>query len=169
MKRSMRDLGLLLLRVPAGLLLAGHGAQKVFGWFDGPGPEKQGETFESLGYPEGKKMAYLAGLTEMGSGIGLATGTLTPLAAAGVIGVMTNATVSVHKDAGVWNQQGGYEYPIVLASLSTGLAIHGPGKLSIDAAIGQIHAGLRWGLAAVAFGLGVAGAILSMRQEPTEQ
>src|SRR4051812_22710960 len=114
----LSDLGLALVRFPAGLLLMGHGAQKLFGWFGGSGPAATGAMFEKVGYPRAKQMALLAGLTEFAAGGGLALGFLTPLVAAGVIGVMVNAIVSVHWRNGVWAQKGGLEYPLVLATLA---------------------------------------------------
>lgn len=160
----MFDLGLVLVRVPAGTLLAAHGTQKLFGWFDGAGPQATGEAFESLGYPRGREMAVLAGLTEVGAGAGLALGAFTPLTAAAAIGTMTNAAVAAHSQAGLWNQNGGYEYPLVLATIAAGLAFHGPGRPSVDTAFGSGHTGLGWGLSAIGLGLSAAAATLSTRR-----
>lgn len=159
----MEDIGLLLVRGLVGVLLMGHGVQKLFGWFGGDGLDRVGEGFTRLGYPRGRHMAVLAGLTEVAAGVGLAAGLLTPLVAAAVIGVMVNAAVSVHGRAGLWVQHGGYEYPLVLATLAAGVAIHGPGGLSLDAALGLARTGIGWGLGAVAFGLAAAAAILATR------
>jgi putative oxidoreductase len=161
----MDDLGLLLIRLPAGLLLAAHGAQKLFGWFGGGGPEGAGQMFESVGYRNGKTMAMLAGATEVAAGLGIAFGLFTPLAAAGVIGVMANAAVAVHLKAGLWSHKGGYEYPLVLATLAAGLAFQGPGALSLDAAAGIELTGLGWGIGAVALGLVAAVAVLASRRQ----
>src|SRR5438477_466961 len=60
------NFALLLIRVVVGLLLAGHGAQKLFGWFGGYGLAGTGGFFESIGYKPGKLMAFLAGLGEAG-------------------------------------------------------------------------------------------------------
>lgn len=162
----MRDLGLLAVRAPAGLLLAAHGAQKVFGWFGGGGRDGTGAFFEALGYPRAKDMATVAGLSEIGAGLGLAAGMGTPLAAAGVVGVMTNASVAAHGKAGLWSTNGGYEYPLVLATLASGIAIHGPGAISVDAALGQSRPRLVWSLGAIGLGLASAAAVLSTRQVP---
>lgn len=159
----MVDLGLVLLRVPAGLLLAGHGTQKLFGWFGGDGPEGTGRAFEALGYRRGRAMAVVAGLTETGAGLGLAAGLLTPLAAAGVVGTMVNAAVAAHGQAGLWAQNGGYEYPLVMASVAAGLAVQGPGQVSLDAVLGIAHPDLGWGLGAIGLGLATATATLASR------
>lgn len=158
----MRDVGLLLVRAPAGLLLAGHGAKKLFGWFGGAGPDDTGSAFASLGYPRGRSMALLAGATEVGAGLGLAAGALTPLAAAGTIGTMANAAVAAHGRNGLWSEEGGYEYPLVMATVAAGVATHGPGALSVDAALGR-RGRAADGALAVALGLGTAAVALLSR------
>ena len=164
----MRDFGLFLVRGVTGALLIGHGTQKLFGWFGGGGPDGTGAMLESLGYPQGKDMARLTGAAETGAGVSLASGLLTPLGAAGVIGVMTNATVSVHLSSGLWNHNGGYEYPLVLSTLATSFALGGPGKLSSDAAIGWKLSGAWWTLGALALGGGAAAAALQTRRTQKE-
>ncbi|MEV4889421.1 DoxX family protein [Nonomuraea sp. NPDC055795] len=167
MKDNAEDVGMLLLRVPAGLLLMGHGAQKLFGWFGGGGPDQTGEMMTALGYPHGKLMALAAGLGEFGSGAGIALGAATPLASAGLVSVMTNAVVSVHLPKGLWAQNGGFEYPMLLGIGATALAVHGPGRFSVDALLGLDRKGIGWGLAALALGAGAAAAVLSMRGRDT--
>lgn len=160
----MGDVARLVVRGVTGALLAGHGTQKLFGWFGGGGPDGYGTFFESLGYPRGRDMAVLAGATETGGGLSLAAGLLTPLGAAGVIGVMTNASVSAHASAGLWNQNGGYEYPLVLSTIAGSLALAGPGALSADAALGWRLAGGWWGAGALALGAASAAAVLATRR-----
>ncbi|WP_084959195.1 DoxX family protein [Thermoactinospora rubra] len=165
MKVTAEDIGVLLLRVPAGMLLMGHGAQKLFGWFGGGGPEGTGEMMTALGYPNGRLMGMAAGLGELGSGAGIALGAATPLSSAGLIATMTNAIVSAHLPKGLWTQHGGFEYPLVLGAGAAALAVHGPGKLSVDAILGLERKGLGWGLVAVTLGLGAAAAVLSLRRQ----
>ncbi|GAA2406977.1 DoxX family protein [Nonomuraea africana] len=167
MKVTAEDIGVLMLRVPAGLLLMGHGAQKLFGWFGGGGPDKTGEVMTALGYPHGKLMGLAAGLGELGSGAGIALGAATPLSSAGLIATMTNAAVSAHLPQGLWAQHGGFEYPLVLGAGAASLAVHGPGKLSVDAVLGCERKGLAWGVAALALGLGAAAAVLTLRRQHT--
>ncbi|GAA2664629.1 DoxX family protein [Nonomuraea recticatena] len=167
MKVTAEDMGVLLLRVPAGLLLMGHGAQKLFGWFGGGGPEATGEMMTALGYPQGRLVGLAAGLGEFGSGAGIALGAATPLSSAGLIATMTNAAVSAHLSKGLWAQHGGFEYPLILATGAASLAVHGPGKLSVDAMLGCERKGLAWGLAALALGLGGAAAVLALRHRNT--
>ena len=81
------DIGLFLLRLTAGLTLAAHGTQKLFGWFGRPGPDATGQFFAMLGFLPGRRHALMAGLAETGGGLLLALGLLTPVAAALVLGL----------------------------------------------------------------------------------
>jgi putative oxidoreductase len=150
------DIGLLLLRVVIGLLLAGHGAQKLFGWFGGHGLDGTGGFFHALGYRPGKRWATVAGLSEFLGGLLLAVGLFTPLAAAAIIGTMFNAAVSVHAKKGPWITDGGWEYTLVLAASAAALAFTGAGAVSVDYALGLDLDGAGWGIAAIALAL-VAG------------
>src|SRR4029453_10295513 len=89
------EYGLLLLRLFVGLLFAGHGAQKLFGWFGGGGPQGTAAFFSSPGYRAPPALAVLAGVSELGGGILLATGLLTPLASLLLANMMLNAIVTV--------------------------------------------------------------------------
>jgi putative oxidoreductase len=146
-----------------GLTLAGHGAQKLFGWFGGGGLEGTAKGYDRLGYRPGPLMALLAGVGEAGGGALLALGLLTPLGAAAGIGVMLNAIVSVHLPKGFWNTKGGLEFPLTIATVFAGIALAGPGRFSLDRAIGWEQAGLIWGLVAVGGGLLAGLAALAVR------
>src|SRR3978361_2474881 len=100
--------GLLVLRVVLGLLLIGHGSQKLFGMFGGHGPDGTGGFFHSIGFRPGRPMALVAGLSEAGAGLLLALGLLTPLAAAGIVGTLFVAG-SVHWTGGLWGPNGGWQ------------------------------------------------------------
>ena len=101
-------LGLTFLRTVIGALFFGHGAQKLFGWFGGHGPEGTGQFFEGLGLKPGIKHARAAGAAEAGGGVLLALGLFTPAAAAAIIGVMSTAIRTVHMKNGPWVSDGGY-------------------------------------------------------------
>jgi putative oxidoreductase len=151
------NLGLLLLRLVVGLIFAAHGAQKLFGWFGGYGLENTGRGLEQLGFVPGRRHALVAGLSEVGAGLLLAAGLLTPLAGAIVFAVMLVAGVSVHAKGGFFSTSGGYEYNLVLAAAAISLAFIGPGAWSVDAVAGLPLGGPAWGIAAV-----VAGAVASV-------
>ncbi|MCF1507071.1 DoxX family protein [Streptomyces glomeratus] len=131
-----RDVGLLLLRLGAGGVLAAHGAQKLFGWFGGGGIEGTGQFMESVGYHPGKASATAAGLAEAGGGTLLALGLATPAAGAAAAGAMAGAA-AVHVPSGFFAQSGGYEHAATLGLTAAGLAISGPGRLSVDALFGH--------------------------------
>jgi putative oxidoreductase len=154
------EYGLLLIRVVIGLSLAAHGAQKLFGMFGGYGIAGTGSFLESLGFRPGKPLAALAGLGELGGGLALAIGLLTPLAAAVIIAAMIVAVFGVHLPKGFFGQNGGYEYPMIVAVVAAGLAFVGPGRLSADAAAGWWLSGATWGL--IAIGVGVVGALIPL-------
>ena len=67
----------LVLRIPLGIILAAHGAQKLFGWFGGYGLEGTGQWMAAVGYETGFLMALLAGSAEFVGGIALILGLLT--------------------------------------------------------------------------------------------
>ncbi|MET8980475.1 DoxX family protein [Streptomyces sp. NPDC004539] len=152
-----RDVGLLLLRLGTGGVLAAHGAQKLFGWFGGHGLEGTGQYMESVGYSPGQASATAAGLAETGGGALLALGLATPAAGAAAAGAMVGAA-AVHAPAGFFAQSGGYEYAAFLALTATGLAVTGPGRLSLDHALG--HTANRDWMVPVA--LGVTAAVTSV-------
>jgi putative oxidoreductase len=162
-KEKNMDTGLLVLRIVVGLLLIGHGAQKLFGWFGGGGLAGTAGFFRSVGYWPPRLMAGVAGGAEMLGGAGLALGLVTPLAAAVVIGTMLNVAVAVHRRNGVWNADNGYEYPLVLATAAAALAFTGAGSASLDAWLGLSDGGVETGLFAIGLGVLTGSAILVSR------
>jgi putative oxidoreductase len=153
-----RDFGLLALRLIAGLLMAGHGAQKLFGWWGGPDWDFIVNGFAQAGYTPGKFFAILASSSEVVGGLFLALGLLTPLGSAAVIGVMFNAVVAVHWHSGVWAANGGYELPLLFGIVAVTLGFTGPGRLSLDRGWRWAAGGAVPGL--VSLGLGLAGALI---------
>ncbi|OIK02877.1 DoxX family protein [Streptomyces monashensis] len=133
--------------------MAGHGSQKVFGLFGGPGLTATGKGFDALGYHPGKVFAVIGGLSEFLGGLGLAVGLFTPLAAAALIGVMINAMATVTGAHGLWETNGGVEYSVCIAVVALAVAAIGPGRLAIDRFF-------RWGAGGwpeAGFALGVGG------------
>ena len=160
------DFGILLLRSVVGLTMAAHGAQKLFGWFGGPGLEKVAVGFEQLGFVPGRRHARLAGITEVGGGVLLALGLLTPMAGALFLALMLVAALSVHLKGGFFLTSGGYEYNLVLGTAGISLVFTGPGRFSLDALLGLPFTGLSWGLAAAIVGLAGAAVQLASRRLP---
>ncbi|GGU73166.1 hypothetical protein GCM10010211_43780 [Streptomyces albospinus] len=151
------DVGVLLMRLPVGLLMAAHGAQKLFGLFGGHGIQATGRDFEALGYHPGAIFAGVAGASEFLGGLGVAVGLLTPLAAAALVGVMINAMV-VTSPHGLWSTEDGIEYPMVITLVVLGVTLIGPGALSLDRFFPWRNGGWRAGALALVLG-GVGSAI----------
>ncbi len=156
-------------RLTIGGLFIGHGAQKLKGWFGGSGLEGTDQMMKSLQMYPVRRNALAAGITETGGGALVAAGLGTPLAAAGLIGVMTTAIRKVHFPNGVWNHAGGYEYNLVLVTALAALAEAGPGALSLDHALGFERRGTRWALAAVGLGLATSYATTELARRAAEQ
>ncbi len=156
------DLGLLLLRVAVGLTMAAHGAQKLFGWFNGGGLDGTAAFFTASGYPAGKTMATVAGLTETFGGLALAIGLFTPLAAAALVGTLLNA-LAVKWGGGFFAPKG-VEYELLLTAAAAALALTGPGRIAADRFIPALRTHrLTYGAAAIALALVLAGAVLLIR------
>ena len=150
--------GLLLLRVVGGLTISAHGVQKLFGRFGGGGVRGTAGFFENVGFRPPLVLAALAGLGESG-GLLFAAGFLTPLAALGMVIVMLNAIIVVHWSKGFFNGNGGFEFPLLLATVAVAVAATGPGRFSVDRAIGWDDniSGVWW-----AVGVAVAAAAVSL-------
>src|SRR5919202_3074436 len=135
-ENDISNLAMLVLRVVLGLLLAGHGSQKLFGWFGGHGLQGTGGLMESLGLRPGQPWAALAGLSEFGGGVLTVLGFLNPLGPLGIIGAMAMATRKVHWGTPVWATEGGAELPVTNTAAAAALMLNGPGKYSLDRALG---------------------------------
>jgi putative oxidoreductase len=160
----------LIVRLLIGGLFVGHGTQKLFGWFGGYGLEGTGGFMEQLGFRPGRLHATLSGLAEAGGGLILAAGLFTPVAAAAIVSVMFVAIVSVHFAKGFFAQNGGYEYPLVLATIAVAIAFTGPGAVSLDGALGLSWQGVSWGIAALAAGLLMgAGPLIARKPVPAAE
>jgi putative oxidoreductase len=146
------DLGRLTARVVIGGLFVGHGTQKLFGWFGGPGMAGTEQMMRALQLQPARANAYAAGLTETLGGAMLAAGAFTPAPAAGLIGTMITAIRKVHAPNGPWAAQGGWEYNAVLIATLLALADSGPGDLSVDALLGTERTGPQWAGAALGVG-----------------
>jgi putative oxidoreductase len=149
-------MGRFLLRLLVGGFFVGHGTQKLFGWFGGRGVGATGEMFESIGLAPGRRNALAAGMAETGGGALILAGAETPLAASVLTSTMLTAIQRVHLKKGPWNTNGGFEYNAVLIGAVLALADVGPGRFSLDHALGRVRAGGRWAIASLA--LGAAGA-----------
>lgn len=131
------DVGLFLIRLIFGLVFAAHGAQKLFGWFGGYGLAGTGGFMESLGFRPGKTFASVAGLGEFVGGLLLALGFLGAVGPALMLSVMLVAAIAVHWKNGLFTSNNGIELPLLNATAAVGLALAGPGRYSLDEALGD--------------------------------
>ncbi|MBX6352880.1 MAG: DoxX family protein [Thermoflavifilum sp.] len=123
--------GLLVIRLIVGLTFAGHGTQKLFGWFGGHGLKGTGGWLESIGVKPGILMALVAGLAEFIGGLLFAAGLWLPVAAALIVITMLVAIFTVHGKNGYWITQNGFEYNLVLIAVAIGVALIGPGVYAL--------------------------------------
>jgi putative oxidoreductase len=155
---GMLGLGLLLARLVLGGLMLGHGAQKLLGWFGGHGLTATGGFFEALGFRPGRFFAATAAATEMGSGLLLALGFLTPVGAAMMLSVMIVAAGSVHWKNGLFASSNGIEVPLLYGVGALVLGLTGSGAYSLDAALG-LSAIWSPAVTFALLGLGIAGGL----------
>lgn len=164
----MLDLGLLIARLIVGLLVAAHGAQKLFGWFGGYGLEATGDFFGKLGFQPGRLFATTAGLGEFVGGLLIALGFLGPVGPAILLAVMIVAALSVHWQNGLFATSNGIELPLLYGTAAVRFALAGPGRYSLDEMFGIRFA---WTPTAIwsALAVGLIGGIanLALRRKPT--
>lgn len=126
------SVGALALRIPAGVILMAHGAQKLFGWFGGYGLEGTGQWMASIGLQPGYLMALLAGSAEFFGGLALLIGLLTRPAGLVAAFTMLVALFTVHFEHGLFMANNGYEFALALLAITLALAIQGGGRFSLD-------------------------------------
>ncbi|MBE7161895.1 MAG: DoxX family protein [Williamsia herbipolensis] len=144
-RRGTTDLGLLALRVAVGLIAMAHGAQKLFGWWNGPRLSGFEAFLANNPNPDigfrgdaTKPLAIVGALSESLGGLMLVLGLLTPIAGAAVLGVMIiAATYKATLAGGVWffasGQAGpGIEYEVFLGIAAAVIILTGPGRISLD-------------------------------------
>lgn len=130
------DLGLLALRLVVGLIFAAHGAQKVLGWWGGPGFSGWIAAMTRMGLRPARFWAFVSAWTELLGGGLLAFGGATPVVASLLVAQSLVIVVRGHWSRGFWNRDGGIEFPLALLGGSAALLGVGPGSLSVDEAVG---------------------------------
>ena len=154
---TLADIGLLVLRLGLGLTFAAHGAQKAFGWWNGPGAVGWRAAMERMGFrPVGLFAPASTGI-ELVGGIFMALGLLTPFVAGILVAQTVVIIAKVHWSKGFFNTAGGYEFPLSLGLAAAAIALLGPGGVSLDGLLGVAWAP-ELGLALIALGL-LGGAV----------
>ena len=156
------DTGKLILRLFVGGVFAAHGLQKLRGWFGGPGIEGTTRITSSLGIRPARANAYAIAVTETVGGLAIAAGAATPAASAGLVAAMTTAIRTVHWPTGFFATQGGWEFNGTLIAAVVALTADGPGRFSLDAALGRRRWGIGWSLAALGVGVGASYAVTEL-------
>lgn len=157
-----RDIGILAVRLTVGGLMAGHGAQKLFGWFGGYGLEGTSGWLESMGMRPGRQWALAAGGSEFGGGVLTAAGLLHPLGPISMMGSMAVAARKAHWGKPIWVTEGGAELPLTNIAIGLALALVDPGRMSLDNALGiRVPKEL-----AVLAAIGVAAGVLASEAAP---
>jgi putative oxidoreductase len=132
------DLALFILQVAVGLTFAAHGAQKLFGWWDGPGMTGWEGAMDRMGFRPPRVFAWISALVEFVGGLMLAVGVLTPLVAAVIVAQAVVIIGRAHWTNGFFNQRSGIEYPLLLGAGAAAIGLGGPSALSVDAASGFV-------------------------------
>jgi putative oxidoreductase len=158
----MTSLLLLALRAVVGGLLAGHGAQKLFGWFGGNGLEGTAGWLRSMRLEPSRRWALIAGVSEFGGGLLTVLGLLNPLGPIAATAAMLTAWLKVHLGKPIWNSAGGAELPLVNLTVLSVIALRGPGRLSLD---GLFRIRVPRGLGLIALVSAVVGVVVASRAE----
>ena len=161
------DVALLILRLTVGLLIVGHGAQKLFGAFGGHGLHRTSAFLGSVGYRPAKFWAFLGALSEFGGGLLFAAGFLSPLGAIAIGASMLTAISKFHWPK-LWNTNGGFEYPLVLLMVAIAVGIAGPGAFSLDALLGTGLPVAVTAIAVVAAAIGYLVGMIHSARKPAE-
>jgi len=168
------NIALLVLRLVPGLLFIGHGLQKLVPARYSPpllhatGPRAAAGFFEQIGLRPALPSVLAAALAEVGGGFLVASGLVTPLGTVLIAAVMTTAIVSVHMRQGIWNTNGGVEFPLVLLTMVYLASALGPGSFSLDSWAGIANwTGIHWVAAdavraGAAVGIGAAAGLLTL-------
>jgi putative oxidoreductase len=141
---TRHDYLLTLLRFALGIVFFAHGAQKVLGWFGGPGLASSMQIF-THGMRIPAPFAALAIFAEFLGGIGLLLGLLTRIAAFGIAVNMIVAVFLVHLPNGLFmnwvgTQRGeGFEFHILAIALAAILIARGAGAWSLDRVLLRAH------------------------------
>jgi putative oxidoreductase len=156
---TISDLTLLALRLVVGLTFAAHGAQKAFGWWEGPGFGRWTKVMTAMRIQPAPLWAFVSTAAELVGGLALAIGLFTPFAAALLVAQSVVIVVVAHLPKGFWSRSGGVEFPLTIAAGALAVLGAGGGAISLDRLLGYaVTDGVRWALLGLAL---LAGLIVA--------
>ena len=161
------DLGLLVLRLVVGPVIAAHGAQKVLGVWGGPGLAGWTQGVTRMGIRAPVFWAWVSSFAELAGGIAFAFGFLLPVVAAALTIQMGVAIERAHWGKGFWNTKGGIEFPFTLGAVAAINGVTDPGAYSLDRALGLPAMGAAVSL--VVLVVGTVAYLLSSRAGAAER
>lgn len=133
----LTDAVVLLVRLCVGAVFIAHGWDKV----SGEGVAAVVSSNRDLGIPLPELSGPFLAYGELVGGALLVLGVATRVGAAALTVIMIGAWVFVHTGSGLMQQNGGFEYVMVLAAVSLLILAHGPGRFSLDAALAGLLGG----------------------------
>jgi putative oxidoreductase len=163
-RRGTQDLGLLILRLAVGVLFIGHGLQKTFGLWGGPGFDGFESSLTDMGFQHADILTYVATGGQIAAGVLLVLGLFTPVAAAGalaysVTGVLAEAMMA-HEEARLASfLTDGHEYKVVFVCALAAIILIGPGRYGLDAGRGWARRPFIGSFAALVLGVGAGVAM----------
>jgi putative oxidoreductase len=153
------NVSFLILQLGVGLTFAAHGAQKLFGWWGGPGLANWEGAMRHMGFRPARLFAVTSGLIELAGGLLLAVGFLTPIAAAALVAQAVVIIGQVHWSHGFFNSKSGIEFPLLLGLGAAAVGLSGGSTLSVDGALGiAVDPAIRLGLIV----LGIAAGFVAL-------
>jgi putative oxidoreductase len=133
----LMDTAFLILRLVVGIYVAAHGAQKLFGWFEGHGfAATQGMIGGMLGYRPAWLWTLAVGVAEFAGGLLFALGLLSPIGAIALAAAMLSATLVPHWSKGPFGTRGGFEQTLTNLAVAVAVGLAGPGAYSLDQLLG---------------------------------
>jgi putative oxidoreductase len=139
---TQADWTLGVVRIVLGLIFFAHGAQKMLGWFGGPGLGTSMRTLtEHVHLPA--TLAFLVIAGEFFAGIGLIVGFFSRIAASVIVLIMAGAISTVHFRFGLFlnwfgDRQGhGIEYHLLAIALALVVSVKGAGAFSLDRLVSE--------------------------------
>jgi putative oxidoreductase len=163
-RRGTQDLGLLVLRLAAGVLLIVHGLQKAFGLWDGPGLDGWQDSLTDMGYRHADILTYVATGGQIAAGVLLVLGLFTPVAAAGALAYLVNGVLAeamaAHEAARLSSFfTDGHEYQLFMVCAVAAIILIGPGRYGFDAGRGWARRPFAGSFVALMLGIGVGVAV----------